>query len=425
MSIVMLTFLTFAALVLHALFAGFEAALAAVDRIRIRHLAEEENRPDAKRLMAFVDSPDLLMFAASLGAAVSLIGGTVAIYYETSSLWIAFLIAAPAFLVFGEIIPRSLALIHPTRFVLMLLPYVVVFIYVFAVVAWPLALLMRGVRKLVGAPEPEIGSLLTSEEEFLSLVDESAAAGGIEKDEQEMIHSVLDLQTTQVQEIMVPRTDIRALPDTAPRTELVEQFEATGLTRLPIYHESLDDIIGVANVYDVLIDDHPENADIRRFARGLIYVPDTMPAGNVLQLLKEAQQHMAIVTDEYGGTDGIITLEDALEEIFGEIHDEHDRAMDLIRQVGPRGFVIDARMSLEELAEAIGVPLEDPEVETVAGWVMRAAGRIPDQGEKLKFEGFRVTVLEGQRNQVNKIRLDILDESYVAPADRPKEGATP
>ena len=138
-----------------------------------------------------------------------------------------------------------------------------------------------------------------------------------------------------------------------------------------------------------------------------------------MQELKRAPQHVAVVTDEHGGTDGLITLEDVLEEIFGEIHDEHDREPALIQRVGPNNFVVDARMSLEDLSEVIGIAIQDEEVETTGGWVTHLAGRIPLQGEKLKFGGFRITILEGHRNQVGKIRLDVLPEA------REQEGQGP
>ncbi len=225
-----------------------------------------------------------------------------------------------------------------------------------------------------------------------------------------MIHSVMDLQKTHAKEIMVPRTDIHAVSADATRDELLQLFQETGRTRVPIYQESIDTIIGVVNAYDVLLDSDPQNPDITRYAKAVLHVPDTKPVDELLRELKAQPQHVAIVTDEYGGTDGLITLEDVLEEIFGEIRDEHDREEAPIQQVGPNNYVVDARMSLEELATVIGVSIIDPEVE-IGGWVMHHAGRIPLQGEKIRHEGFRVTVLEGRQNQISKVRLDVLPEA--------------
>jgi CBS domain containing-hemolysin-like protein len=239
-------------------------------------------------------------------------------------------------------------------------------------------------------------------------VDESAEHGTIQREEQRMIHSVIDLQSTEAQEVMIPRVRIQGLPDTVTRGDLIAMLEETGRTRVPIYHETMDEVMGVVNAYDVLLDAEPQNESIQRFVRPVMHVPDSMKLADLLQALKRGQQHMAIVTDEYGGTDGLITLEDILEEIFGEIQDEHDFDEGRIYQVAPNAYVVDARIALEEASSALGVPIEDDEVETVGGWIMRVAGRIPAQGEVIKHDNFRLIVLEGGANHVAKVRIEVL-----------------
>ena len=231
-----------------------------------------------------------------------------------------------------------------------------------------------------------------------------------------MIHSVMDLAEVHANEIMVPRINIEAVPTDTTRDELARLFQESGRTRIPVFEGSLDKIIGVANAFDVLLDTEPANADITRFAKPVLHVPDTKPLDELLKELKQHPQHVAIITDEYGGTDGFLTLEDVLEEIFGEIRDEHDREEALTHKVGPNSYVVDARIPLEDLSTVIEVPIQDDEVETLGGWVMRRAGRIPLQGEKIKSGAFRVTVLEGRQNQVTKCRLDVLPEARGASA---------
>lgn len=395
-------------LLLRAFFSGFETGLISVDRIRVRHSAEEEHNPRAKRLLRHLDNEDPLRIAVLIGAHLSLILAGFATATITGNILIAIAVLALPLIVVTELIPRSLFRKRPMRLMMSLFPLVLLFEYLFAVLLLPLVLLLKGLRIIAGIGQTSSSGV--TEEDFLHLVDESAAAGTIEPDEQEMIHSILDLQSTQAKEIMVPRINIQALSENAGREKLIRLFTESGRTRIPIFRESIDRIIGVVNVYDVLQDDEPENDTIARFVKEVIHVPDSISVGDLLQQLKSSHQHFAIVTDEYGGTDGLITLEDTLEEIFGEIHDEHDQAFDMIRRVGPRAYVIDARSPLEDVSERIGVPLEDDEVETIGGWVMRAAGRIPDQGEKLKHAGFRITILEGGANQINKIRLDVLSD---------------
>jgi CBS domain containing-hemolysin-like protein len=313
------------------------------------------------------------------------------------------------FLIFAEIVPKSIFRAHPTRLSLRLLPVIRFFELLLLPLTLPTVLLVKGVRALIGVSTDSENPLMSSEDDLRNLVDESAARGSIDKSEQEMIHGVISLQTKQAKEIMVPRTEVKALPSDATRDELIELFKTTGLTRILIFEETIDTILGVANVYDVMLDHDSSDASIARFVREVSHAPDTKPIDDLLEELKQRGEHLAVVNDEYGGTLGIITLEDVLEEIFGEIHDEHDKAMELIQQVGPRNYVIDARMPLEELAEVISLSIDEDEVETVGGWVMLKAGRIPAQGEKIQFDGFRVIVLEGNNRRVIKIRLDLLD----------------
>lgn len=398
-------------ILLNGLFAGYETGFVSADRIRMRFLSEEEKDAGAAVLLRHMANPDRMLTTVLVGTNLSLIIGTMALTSYVGKDWLAVLIVAPLFLLFAEIIPKSVFRRHPNRLSLALLPLIRFFDFILIPLVIPSMVCLKGLLWLVGSPKRTINPLMSTEEDFRNLVDESAARGSIEPEEQEMILSVMDLPTIQAKEIMVPRIDIQALPDTATRAELVELFQVTGRTRIPIYHETVDSILGVANVYDVLTDRELERDDITRFAKPVTHVPDTMPVDDLLQELKHSRQHLAIVTDEYGGTDGLITLEDALEEIFGEIHDEHDRQRDLLQQVGPAAFVVDARMPLEDLSEEIGIEMTDVDVETIGGWVMHAAGRIPAQGEKFKHGGFRVTILEGQRNHVAKIRLDVLPKA--------------
>jgi CBS domain containing-hemolysin-like protein len=276
--------------------------------------------------------------------------------------------------------------------------------------AAPVAWVTRALFRTAGAREQHLSPLMATRDDVRVLVDESADHGTIEPEEQRMIHSVINLQATQAKEIMVPRIDIQALPDTATRQELVALLVESGRTRIPVYRETIDTVIGVVSAHEVLLDTTPENPDITRFLHEVMHIPDSMKVDDLLQELRQAKQHLAIVTDEYGGTDGLVTIEDILEEIFGDIMDEHDREESQIHQVGQNAYVIDARTYLEDASEAVGVAIEDDEVETVGGWVMHVAGRIPLQGEVITHGRFRITVLDAGGNYIAKIRLELLPE---------------
>ena len=398
------------AVLLNGFFAGCETGFVSADRIRIRYLAEEENDPRAAKIMRHLENPDRMLTTVLVGTNIALIVGTMAITKQAGNPWVATLIATPLFLVFAEVVPKSVFRRHPEWLSLKLYPLIRFFDLLLRPMVLPAMwglYLMRVVTRSTGEV---LNPIMATEEDLRNLVDESAARGSIEPEEREMIHSVMDLQSISAKEIMVPRIDIDALPDTATRSELIALFEATGRTRIPIYHETIDSVIGVANVYDVLLDiDGPED-NIVRFANDVTHVPDTAPVDDLLQQMKRSGHHVAIVADEYGGTDGLLTLEDVLEEIFGEIEDEHDVKRDMILRVGPHAYVVDARMTLDDFSEEINVAIVDEEVETVGGWVMHGAGRIPAQGERLEHDGFRITILEGGVSRLSKIRLDILPE---------------
>lgn len=398
-------------ILLNALFSGYEIGFISADRIRMRYLAEEEEEPRAIRLLAEMQRPEKMLITVLVGTNIALIFGTYALTSLVRDEFIASLIAAPMFLIFGEIVPKSIFRRHPNVLALTLLPMIRVFEVLLAPLVLPTLLVLRGLRRVTGHKTESLTPVLSTEEDLRHLIDESAARGSIERDEQEMIHSVMDLPKKQAKEIMVPRIQILAIPADATRMELVHLFQTTGCTRLPIYRGTLDEIIGVATAFDVLLDSDPGNPDITRFGKPVIHVPDTKPVDELLHELRESPTHVAIATDEYGGTDGMITLEDVLEEIFGEIHDEHDREESLIHRLGPNSYVVDAQISLHDLSEVIGFPIKDEEVETFGGWIMRRAGRIPLQGESIKHDNLRVTILEGRQNQIAKARLDIIQET--------------
>lgn len=391
-----------------ALFAGYETGFLSVNPLRIRFLAEEENQVRAKRMVKYTNNPDQMLAMLLIATNVGTVMGTIAVTRGLGDI-AAIVIATPVFLLFAEVIPKSIFRQLPNRLTLALLPVIELFYWIFAPLAWPLAKLSGLMfRFAADHQEHHLSPLMKTREDMRVLVDESADHGTIEPEEQRMIHSVINLQQTQAKEIMVPRIDIQALPESATRAELFELLEQSGRTRIPVYRETIDEVVGVVTAHDVLLDADGATNEIRPYVREVPHVPDTIKVDDLLAQMKRDKQYMAIVTDEYGGTDGLITLEDILEEIFGDIQDEHDAEEKQIQAVGNQAFVVDARASLEDVSEVIGVPIEDEEVETVGGWLMRVAGRIPYQGEVIIHDRFRVTVLDGGVNSIVKVRLEVL-----------------
>lgn len=399
-----------AGILLNAFFAGYETGFVAINRIRIRHMAEEEESRHARVLLAYLMDPARMITVVLVGTNLALVMGTIALTREVGAFW-STIIATPLFLIFGEVVPKSIFRIHPTRLSLRLLPVIQAFDLLLSPIVMPVSWLCRRLVVMVEGERRNDEPIMSSVEDMRVLVDESADQGTIEEEEKEMIHSVMDLQTRQANEVMVPRINIVAIPETATRAELIAKFVDSGYTRLPVYRDTIDVVVGVVNAFDVLRSRNSGGESIQEFIREILHVPDTMKLDDLLERMRECSQPIAVVTDEYGGTDGLISQEDVLEEIFGEFHDEYDKAETRIREIGPGAFVVDAQLELAEASEKFGVELDDTEVETVGGWVMHISGRIPAIGEVIDYPPFRITVLEGKANRIARLRIEVRGES--------------
>jgi putative hemolysin len=394
---------------LSAFFAGYQTGFAGVNRVRIRHMADEEKNPRAMRLNAYLKRPARMMALVLVGTNLALVAGTMALVIEVGPLW-SMAISTPLFLMFGEVAPKSIFRIHPTRLALQLLPVMRFFDVLLSPVVLPFTWFSGRLDRLADGLREGEAVIMSTAEDMRVLVDEGADHGAIMEEEKEMIHSVMDLQSRQVREIMVPRINIGALPETAGRAELIAKLIESGYTRIPIYRDSIDNVIGVVNAFDVLRAKHHDHDSIAEFIRDVLHVPDTMKLDDLLEKMRETGQPIAVVTDEYGGTDGLITQEDVLEEIFGEFHDEYDKAETRIREISPGAFVIDAQLELWVAAESFGTAIDDTEVETVGGWVTHIVGRIPRVGEVFNHPPFRITILEGKANRITRVRVDVRRE---------------
>lgn len=393
--------------IISAFFEGYETGFVSSNSLRIRHMAEKEHDENARRLLPYYENPNRIITFLLVGSNLVLVIGTTALTNAIGATY-ASIVATPLFLVFGQIMPKSFSRHFPTRFVLALYPLYRFFEVLLSPLAIPVAWVSQRFLNLLNRSGHEVRVLLTSLEDMRFLVDESHDQGTLDPEEHEMIHSVIDLQTQCANEIMVPRIRVLALPETATRHELTRMFIESGQTRLPVYSDSIDQVVGIVNVFDLIKDPYPDQQDIKRFIKPVLHVPDTMKLDDVLKAMRDARQSIAIVTDEHGGTDGLITVEDILEEIFGEIHDEYDVLTTQIRKIGPRAFVVDARTPLYDLSKAVPLFTEDLGVETVGGWVNHVAGHIPLVGEVINTDDFRITVLESAPTHVISIRLEQL-----------------
>ena len=289
-------------------------------------------------------------------------------------------------------------------------------------VLWPVTALMRAadwpVRRLTGAPESvnsngeATGEALEEavKAEILQVASEGQAEGAVDADEMEMIESVIEFGDRRAGEIMTPRTDIVALPAGASAEQIRRTIVQHGHTRIPVHDGDIDNIIGILHAKDLLAADDLTRIELRKIMRKPFFVPETKPLDDLLRELRARKMHLAIVLDEYGGTAGMVTIEDVIEEIVGEISDEYDRPESpLLNRIDERTVEVDGRMHVDDLNDAAGLELsEDEDYDTVAGFVFSELGCIPPVGEKLTAGGATFTVLAADDRRITRLKVEVL-----------------
>ncbi|MBA3688365.1 MAG: HlyC/CorC family transporter [Chloroflexi bacterium] len=421
--------------VVSGFFAASELSLITVKRYRITQLASEGNRSakaaerlleDPSRFLATIQvALTFLGFLASAVGAVSFSGPVADLIrlipwepIKDAAPTIAFLlttmIIALVTIVIGELAPKTLALSFTERFALAVARPIAFMGRLLSPFVW-LVSLVSGVlvRALGGKNRPQAGYLST--EELKMLVETGSEQGGIEEDEKEMIHGVIELADTQVHEVMVPRIGIRAVDVNDPMEEVLDLLVRAGHSRLPVYEENLDNIIGILYAKDLLPylkakGGRAPEIDIRKLARPPVYVPETKAVDELLHEMQVTKRHIAIVVDEYGGTAGLITLEDVVEEIVGEIEDEYDREESLVEPLEEEGklaFRVNGRVSMDDLRDLFELSdteeEDEDEYDTVGGFIVHRVGRIPLPGAVVPFRDVTLTVEAAEPRRIAKV----------------------
>ncbi len=244
-------------------------------------------------------------------------------------------------------------------------------------------------------------------EEINELMDEGQAKGLISDEESHMVHGVLDLKETGVHSIMIPRTEMSSAPSDSTLEEVIQLVTECGHTRIPIFRDNIDQIIGILHAKDLikLLGKDPSSEIPHNFLRKPYFASETQNIGQLLKDLKEKKTHLAIVTDEYGGTSGIITIEDIIEEIVGEIMDEHDEEQPLLTVMDNKSILVNARLEIEKLEEHLNIELPKGDFESVGGFIIHLLGRIPQIKEKIQFKDLDITIKSADQRKINEIIL--------------------
>ncbi len=399
-------------LICSAFFSGSEVALFSITRAKVRTLVND-GVAGARALSILKESPDRFLIsilignnvcnilAASVATAVAIgIFGEAGIAVTVSTVVVTILL-----LVFGEIGPKMYASRHPSQMALRISPVILLLSRVFSPVIW---VFNRVAGRMTGGAV--FSQHLITEEEIKEWIDVGQEEGTIEKDEQEMLHSVFEFGDTRVREAMTPRIDVVMIEDTLIAEEALEIFKNTGFSRIPVYHESIDSIRGVLNIRDIFtsIIDQRHHVPILELCSEPLFVPETKKIDELLRELQAKKNHQAVVLDEYGAFVGIITVEDIIEELVGDILDEYDTEEPELVRITDGVYSVDARMWVSDLNKELNLNLPVSEsYETVAGLVIDQLGYIPRIGESCELDdgGVRLIVIQMKGKRVTRIKL--------------------
>jgi CBS domain containing-hemolysin-like protein len=389
-------------------FSAAEMAFIAANRLRLRHLAEEGNRVATEYLEAF-RNPARVLSTAMMGVTVAHIVASSAVTFAllprfgAAAALVATAVLTPVMLVFGEIIPKAVAREWATRLILTLYrPLVWASMILAPFVAFSqaaVALLLR----MVGGQQPDIRHFV-SREELKNLLQMEPGEADVTTQEAEMIDNIFDLGETTVREIMVPLVDVVMVPETAKPMEAVMLVQQRGFSRLPVFAERETAISGVVTAMDLLRRGAIAGS-VRELMRQPLYVPESKRIDDLLREMQKSRVHLAVVVDEYGGATGIVTLEDIVEQIVGEIEDEHDRTPASVERLRDGSYWVAARTNIDELNEALDWSLPKRDYETIAGLVLSTLGRIPRTGEEFTVPGYTITVLEADNRRVIAVKI--------------------
>jgi CBS domain containing-hemolysin-like protein len=396
------------AVVVTAVLSAAEMAFIAANRVRLRHLAETGDGIAARYLEAF-RRPERMLSTAMMGVTIAHIAASSLATWALLPIaggWTAFVVTitlVPVMLVFGEVIPKTAARERATALIRRLFPVLELATMVLAPVTW-------GARALVGAALRAVGlrsettRQFVSREELKLLLQLEPTEADVTTTEAEMIDKIFDLGDTAVREIMVPLVDVAALPEDASPDDVIRLIQERGFSRIPVYADRELNMVGVVTAMD-LLRRGAEAPDLKSLMRPATYAPETKRIDELLPEMQKGRVQLAVVVDEYGGAVGIVTIEDIVEQIVGEIQDEHDRTPATVERLPDGSYRVAGRERVEDLNDALDWNLPTGDFETVAGLVLATVHRLPQVGERFQVGRHTFTVLEADERRILTVRI--------------------
>ena len=395
----------FFCVLMSAYFSATETAFSSINKIRLKTMAEDGNKK-AERTLKLADDYDGLLSTILIGnnivnilasslSTILFIGllknnDSLATTLSTVTLTIVILI-------FGEISPKSIAKESPERFAMFSTPIISFFMIIFKPLNW----VFRQWKKLLNKIFKSEEDTGITEEELISIIEEAEEDGNLEKSETDLIKSAIEFNELEVGDIFTPRIDITAVKTEATRDEIREVFKESGFSRLPVYNEDLDNIVGILYYKDFFTKDFDNISEI---IKPVMFVTKNKNVNELMNELQQKKLHLAVVADEYGSTAGIVTLEDILEEIVGDIWDEHDDIEIDVKEIGEGEYIVAGKANISKVFDEIGVNVE-PEALTVNGWAMDVLSRIPMKGDEFEADGLSAKVLNMNGKRIGNLKI--------------------
>lgn len=398
-------------LLLSAFFSSAETALTTVSKIRMRSLAEDGNKR-AKVVLDVTENHSRKMLSAILignnivNISASSLAATLAYSFGGYMVSIATAALTVAILVFGEITPKSIATLHSDKLSLSYIRVIRPFMTIMTPFIFIINLFSRGILFLFRI-DPNAKNNAMTEDELRTIVDVSHEDGIIESEEKEMIYNVFDLGDARAKDVMVPRVHVTFADVNSTYKELIDIFKEDKFTRLPVYEDTTDNVIGTINMKDLLLFDNKEHFCVRDILREAYFTYEYKNISELLVEMRDASFNIAIVLDEYGETAGLITLEDILEEIVGEIHDEYDEnEEEFVKQLNEYEYIIEGSMSLDDVNDRLDLELESEDYDSLGGFIIEHLDRLPEVGDEVTSEhGIRLVVETLDKNRVESVHV--------------------
>jgi putative hemolysin len=415
-------------LILCATASAAETALTSISRIKLRNLVEEGD-VRAAEIENLLDNPNVflstILVINSVAVIVASSMATVLAlrFSETLGELISTVLISLVVLIFCEITPKTAAVQNPIRWARVLVRPVRNAAWLLRPIVWSLSAVTNFFVRLIGGQIKHRGPFVT-EEELRLLVSVGEEEGVLEEEETEMIHSIFEFADTKVREAVVPRIDMVTLEADATVDEAVDLALQAGFSRIPVYKESIDDIIGVLYTKDMLKqlrEDH-NTLPVRDLVRPAYFVPETKKLDDLLREIRQKRVHMVIVVDEYGSVAGLVTIEDLVEEIVGDIQDEYDREEKLYEKVSENEYIFDAKINIDEFNELMDTKLDNTGYETLGGFLYAQLDKIPVVGDTIKFNNLTFTVLTTRGRRITQVRVVRDQKEQVPPTEQAEEG---